>query len=121
MGHQDPPYSVLPVKIVLVHQYLRLGIGILVIRIAAKFIDISFNIEKSKGQDAILCGTFYWNSTNFVILALNVGFSVKFSGVHCDFFIRSTCCGTESRRISALIIACLALGYWSHARGMSSF
>ena len=51
---KDPPYSVLPVKIVLVHQYLRLGIGVLVINIGAKFIYISFNIAKSKGQDAIL-------------------------------------------------------------------
>ena len=53
MEHQDRPYSVLPVKIVLVYQYLRLGIGVLLIKIGAKVIYISFNIVKSKGQDAI--------------------------------------------------------------------
>ena len=32
MEHQDPPYSVLPVKIALVYQYLRMGIGLLLIK-----------------------------------------------------------------------------------------
>ena len=74
MEPQDPPYSVLPVKIVLVYQYLRLGIGVLPINIGAKFIYTSFNIGKSNGQDAILSEGFLV-TLNFSLLALNVGFS----------------------------------------------
>ena len=63
LEHQDQPYSVLPVKIVLVYQYLRLGIGVLLINIGTKFNYISFNIAKSKGQDAILHWKFYKHCT----------------------------------------------------------
>ena len=58
MEPQDPPYSGLPVKIVVVYPYLRLGIGVLLINIGAKFIYISFNIAKSKGPDIILHQSF---------------------------------------------------------------
>ena len=76
----------------------------------------TFNIAKSKGQDAIFSKQkFYWTlsySPSNVEYLLACYVSASVSSI-LDLG------STESRRISALFNAHIALGCWSHDEGMS--